>query len=137
MKHRELTFYKYQMLERYSYPVELPDASNNRSYVWIKDGILWIKEGYAWDGASFPAINTLNFRQGSLVHDALYQLMREGDLGVKYKDYADRLLVDICRDDGMNKFRAWYVYQAVKWFGGWSMFPSQHSWLKRIYYWFK
>jgi hypothetical protein len=54
--------------------------------------------------------------RGSLVHDALYQLMREGFLEKNvHRSIADRLLYDLVREDGMNWFRAKYVYYAVKW----------------------
>lgn len=52
--------------------------------------------------------------RGSLVHDALYQLMRERHLDYKeHRQYADELLRDICLEDGMSRVRAWWVYQAV------------------------
>jgi len=62
--------------------------------------------------------------RGSLVHDALYQLMRKKQLPVSYKDYADKLLHDICIEDGMSKFRAWYVYHAVRLFGKGAIKPD-------------
>ena len=80
--------------------------------------ILTIKTGYAWDGASGIAIDSENFMEASLVHDAFYQFMREKIIPITYKDYADRLLQKICIKNGMSKFRAGYVYWAVKWFGG-------------------
>ena len=43
-------------------------------------GHLIIKRSYAWDGPSGPTIDTKNFMRGSLVHDALYQLMRHEHL---------------------------------------------------------
>ena len=41
------------------------------------EGELIIRNGYSWDGPSGPTIDTKNFMQGSLIHDALCQLMRE------------------------------------------------------------
>ncbi len=56
--------------------------------------------------------------RGSLVHDALYQLMREGELDADvYKEPADRLLQAMCREDGMTSLRAWWVYHGVRLFG--------------------
>lgn len=81
------------------------------------DGTLLIKKGYAWDGASGPAINTKDIMRGALVHDALYQLMREGHLSQTYFDSANKALRDICIEDGMSKLRAWYIYKAVSIFG--------------------
>ena len=80
--------------------------------------------GYAWDGPSGPTIDTKNFMRGSLVHDGLYQLMREGLLAhEEYRKSADDLLRDICVEDGMSKFRAWYVHRAVRISGGKSTKP--------------
>ncbi|EMJ66210.1 hypothetical protein LEP1GSC051_1244 [Leptospira sp. P2653] len=88
------------------------------------DGLLSIDAGYAWDGPSGPTIDTRTFLRGSLVHDALYQLMREKKLDWKlYRDPADQLLKQICLEDGMNAFRAAYVYRFVRWFGESSAAP--------------
>ena len=57
--------------------------------------------------------------RGSLVHDALYQLMRNNFISkVKWRKSADRELRKICLEDGMSFIRAWGVYQAVRLFGG-------------------
>jgi Protein of unknown function (DUF1353) len=56
--------------------------------------------------------------RGSLVHDALYQLMRERHLDKEtHREFADRLLQAMCKEDGMTDLRAWWVYQGVR-FGG-------------------
>lgn len=81
-------------------------------------GRLEVLKGYAWDGPSGPALDTNNFMRGSLVHDALYQLLREGLLPQECRDYADRLLQKICLEDGMSQLRAWWVYQGVRIGGG-------------------
>ncbi len=78
------------------------------------DGKLLIKAGYSWDGPSGPTIDTRNFMQGSLVHDALYQLMRECIIEQSLRKGADEILRNICRKDGMSKIRAWWVYQGVR-----------------------
>ena len=81
-------------------------------------GVLTIKRNYAWDGASGPVFDTRRIMRGSLVHDALYQLMREEHLPQKVRDNADWLLREICIEDGMPKFNADLVYLAVDLFGG-------------------
>jgi hypothetical protein len=73
-----------------------------------------MKAGYAWDGPSGPTWDTDTFMRGSLVHDAMYQLMRLGCMDRVHRCYADELLRDICIEDGMWSFRAWYVYKAVR-----------------------
>lgn len=83
------------------------------------DGWLTIAPGYAWDGASGPALDTINFARPSLIHDALYQLIAAGKLPRKpWKLHADRELYDLCRADGMGLLRAEWVYRAVRMFGG-------------------
>ncbi|MDF5607407.1 hypothetical protein P3745_24975, partial [Vibrio parahaemolyticus] len=48
------------------------------SYLSLSEqGLLTIKKGYSWDGVSGPATDTRNLILASLVHDELYQLMRE------------------------------------------------------------
>ncbi len=112
--------YKYQLSEDYS-QVAIgikPEEDANLSYVELNtNGDLFIRAGYAWDGPSGPTIDTKNFMRGSLVHDALYQLMREGLLSQsKFRNKADRLLRIMCREDGMSRIRASWVYYGVKWF---------------------
>ena len=79
--------------------------------------MLTIKKNYAWDGASGPVLDTQRIMRGSLVHDALYQLMREEHLPQKARENADWLLREICIEDGMPKFNADLVYLAVDLFG--------------------
>ena len=55
--------------------------------------------------------------RGSLVHDALYELMRKDKLSTRHRKQADRVLQRICLEDGMNRIRAWIVYRGVR-FGG-------------------
>jgi hypothetical protein len=81
------------------------------------EGNLTVKAKYAWDGPSGPTIDTKNFMRVHLVHDALYQLMREKHIGIEKRDDADKLLRQHCIKDGMSSLRAWIVYKAVKWFG--------------------
>lgn len=115
---RNLRHYKYQLVEAYEHPTEIRPESVVRTVgdfvVLTTDGRLQTKKGYAWDGPSGPTIDTKNFMRGSLVHDALYQLMREGLLSQEHRETADRLLREICLEDGMSRIRAWWVYRAVR-----------------------
>ena len=76
------------------------------------DGWLSIGSGYAWDGMS-GAYDTMNSMLGSLVHDALYQLMRRGHLSRSERYAVDWIFYSILRAKGMWKFRAWYIYRMV------------------------
>jgi len=77
-------------------------------------GLITVKHGYAWDGPSGPTIDTKNFMRGSLFHDALYQLLREGHLAHAQRPAVDLLLKKLCLEDGMSKLRAWYVWKGVE-----------------------
>jgi len=85
-----------------------------------------IVKGYAWDGPSGPAIDTASFMRGSMVHDALYQLMRDGYLEHSYRKQSDQLLQQICKEDGMWTLRAFWVYLGVRLFANPASKPS-HS----------
>ena len=90
-------------------PVEIPPV-----IALAINGLLTVRKGYAWDGPSGPTIDTPNFMRGSLVHDVLYQLMREELIPQEHREYADKLLREICLEDGMSQIRAWVVYQGVR-----------------------
>lgn len=110
--------YKYQLKNDYSIDVSILNYSFDSSYMSLTtDGILTIKKGYAWDGPSGPTIDTKNFMRAALVHDALYQLMREHILPIQLRNVADDIMHKLCIEDGMSSLRAWYCYQAVKKFG--------------------
>lgn len=119
--------YKYQTKEPYSIVIDIK-PSNSISTEYIKldtSGSLTISRGYAWDGPSGPTIDTLNFMRGSLVHDALYQLMREGHLDRNvHRVTADRILQRICREDGMWSLRAWWIYHGVRLFADLAADPA-------------
>lgn len=141
MKYKELKTYKYQLVETYVIQTEIKpteditEPTDDTYAPFIKlstNGILFIFADYAWDGASGIAIDTKNFMRGSLVHDALYQLMRQGKIGLENRDYADRLLQKICKEDGMSAFRANNVYYAVKLFGESSASPTSKKEIQEI-----
>jgi hypothetical protein len=100
--------YKYQLADNYDLFVGIYPVKNIKTD-WVelsRKGILSIKKGYAWDGASGPTVDTADTMRGSLVHDALYQLLRLGLLPESCRIKADELLHDICCEDGMSEFRA-------------------------------
>ena len=87
------------------------------------NGMLTIKKGYAWDGPSGPTIDTPSVMRGSLVHDCLYQLLRETDFGApetrdQRRKQADEILYKICIEDGVWKWRAKWILTAVRKGGG-------------------
>lgn len=111
--------YKYQVAEDFSYDTGIVGygVKLDGFISMTIEGTLTIHAGYAWDGASGPAINTVNFRRGSLVHDALYQLIENDLLPFSYRMRADDVLIQICKEDGMSAIRRWWVKLAVNNFG--------------------
>lgn len=82
-------------------------------FIEISNGMLYIAEQYAWDGASGPTFDTKNTMTPSLIHDALYQLMREGLLSADLKEDADRIFYLMLKERGMWFIRARLWYRAV------------------------
>jgi hypothetical protein len=127
--YRNLAGYKYSLLESYDYEsgIAIPAAVAS-PHGWVKlsrTGRLSMKKGYAWDGPSGPTIDTKDFMRGSLVHDALYQLMRQKLLPGRLRKRADELLWMVCQEDGMSRIRANYVFHAVRAFGTSSARPPR------------
>ena len=126
--YRKLRRYKYQLTQAYAIDVGIKGYAIDTPYLKLdRQGNLTIQKSYAWDGPSGPTLDTLNFMRGSLVHDALYQLIRLQKLPYMYKAYADLLLKKHCLEDGMSKFRSGYVYLAVKLFGGAAAKPGSEQ----------
>ncbi len=82
----------------------------------LPSGHLFIETFYEWDGPSGPTFDTDNFMDGSLVHDALYDLMRQRLLKpiIVYRWKADKELIRQCKKDGMFIFRRMYVWAGVR-----------------------
>lgn len=111
--------YKYQLAADYEVITDLrPDKVIISNFLMLQpDGLLFIMAGYAFDGPSGPVIDVKEFMRASLVHDALYQLMREGKLPQRFKPMADQEMMKICIQDGMSYPLARIAYEGVEHFG--------------------
>lgn len=126
VKIRYRRLYKYSLDETYSCYTnivgcyaKIPPGADRVPWIELKpDGTLIIREGYSWDGPSGPAIDTENFMRASLVHDAIYQLIGEGQLPSSRRKDADRTMRDLCNEDGMSTIRRFWTYWGVRVFGG-------------------
>ena len=118
--------YKYQLAEAYEQIIPIKPAITIFSdfITLTEDGLLTIHKAYAWDGPSGPTFDTPAFMRGSLVHDVIYQLCRQGHLPKTQRGAADELLRAMCIEDGMWKIRAFYTYHAVRLFAGSAADPS-------------
>lgn len=119
IKYKKRRRYKYNLHQDYEYKADIEIAEpSDLGFIKIsKEGMLFIKSRYAWDGPSGPTFDTKNFMRGSLVHDALYQLIREKKINQDQRKRADEILREICLEDGMSKIRAWWVFWGVYLFG--------------------
>ncbi len=109
--------YKYQLANDYFLASGIkPKRDIDTPFVKLAlDGTLHIAEGYAWDGPSGPVVDTDRNMRASLVHDALYQLIRLRKLTKKdHKDPADRLFQKICVKDGVPRPIAKAYYLGLK-----------------------
>lgn len=125
--YRKLYRYKYQLVESYDVDIHIiPSEAIETPYILLsQNGLLTIRSHYAWDGASGSSFDTTTIMRASLVHDALYQLMRLNKLDhLVHRKRADTLFYDICREDGMWCFRAWYSYWALRFFGKRAALPG-------------
>lgn len=140
MKYRKLGRYKYQLESNYTVPIleewgralsETPwrFGISIEGFVYLREGSLTIISGYSWDGTSgLPELfdNRIEaLRRGSLVHDALYQLMREKHLDYRNdREMADKLMQQICLEDGLHPALAWLIYTVLRRFGEFAARPK-------------
>ena len=126
MEYKKRRAYKYNLHSdvRYQVNIEAVIPEEMGLLEIDDDGYLTVKKGYSWDGPSGPTIDTKNFMRGSLIHDALYQLMRQEIIPQTLRKRADEILRDICLEDGMSGLRAWWVYRGVRIGGAGSAKPD-------------
>lgn len=129
--------YKFELPETETFVVPI-DTYVSTDFISLGMGAMTIKEGYAWDGSSIPLKKLARFitfdkydpdkycKEASLVHDALYQLMRSELLNRGNKDYIDRLYESMCIKGGMGKRQAAWRYWAVKTFGHRTLKPRHY-----------
>jgi hypothetical protein len=112
--------YKYILHSDYTValPLTSPKSIATSEFILSENGVLTVIAGYPWDGPSGPTIDTDNFMRGSLIHDVLYEMMRQELLPQSFRDIADSILRDVCLQDGMSSIRAWWVYHGVRLGGG-------------------
>ena len=116
--------YKYRTTEEVTYEtgwrlLDGQDVQTEMGYVHLSaEGLLTIQRGYAWDGASGPTLDTPSTMLASLVHDALYQLLREGKLQQRWRLSADRLLKRIMLKAYSGNWPKWHAARVECWVWG-------------------
>lgn len=124
--------YRFQLVNDYRCRVDIyPDADIATEMIELtRDGVLLVRHFYAWDGPSDPILwipmptrvrkwLLRKFMRGSLVHDALAQLCRDGYIDrVRWFTAINNELRKICLEDGMWRIRACLIYIGVQYLGG-------------------
>lgn len=109
--------YKYQLAHDFAILLGAPFRGYDRKSEFIvlaENSVLGIRAGYAWDGASGMTVDTPSTFAASLVHDALYQLLREKRLPPHLREAADQVLYDLLVARGMWAWRAKLWHRAVR-----------------------
>ena len=115
--YRDLPKWKYQLLEDWHTRTDMTGFDITKDLFSLGEyGLLIVCRGYCWDGPSGPTIDTKSFMRGSLAHDVFYQMMREKLLPMSVRKTADKVLVKLCREDGMSWVRRKYVYRSLRMF---------------------
>ena len=120
MIYRKITGHKYRTRHYFTFDTKMcPNVyvMSPGGWVYLSNGELYIKAGYSWNGASGGMWDSENVIVASLVHDALYQLLREGVLSQRFRPDADLVFRNICVEKGMSAFRAGYAYRLLRMFG--------------------
>lgn len=131
--YRKLNKYKYQLVKEFKYGTGILEFDIDLPFIKLDTkGNLTILSNYAWDGASGPTIDTINSMRASLVHDALYQLLRMKKLPQELVIIADKLFKKILIIDGMSSFRAGYWYRGLRFANGSAAKPETQEPLESI-----
>lgn len=115
--------YRYKLDDGYYQPLPfgVPHAKVV-GWVVIVGHDLGISSGYSWDGASTGLPWTpKKWLRPSLVHDALYQLIREGQLPMERRKDADEVFYQLLRENRVNVVLATVAYWAVHLFGNYCL----------------
>jgi len=132
--------YKYQLTRNWTVDLNdflpfpgIPFPITTDFITLTPDGIMTFRASYAWDGCSGPTLDDDTNMRGGLAHDGLYQLLRLGLIPPSFRDYADKILKNVCLDDGMVDVRAWLYHEGVDKFAagsaekGYEPYPEQMS----------
>ena len=123
--------FKYQLIENYILKTFIIGINYVSKFILLsKDGTLKILPGYAWDGSSGPTWDDKSNMEAALIHDALYQLMRQEVIKQEWKVYADKEYIRICKEKKMNKFRQLYYAFGLKYFASFARKPRNK---KKVY----
>lgn len=134
IRYTEKVQYKYVLGENTT--IQLPLSfrgiqADSKYFKLTKEGLLTIYKGYAWNGANIIPDTKRNLYP-SLVHDCLYQLMREYLIPytVKRQFIADTIFTSMCRKNGVPEWVCKTYMRALTKFGKKNSDPK--NWIKTM-----
>lgn len=96
----------------------VPEVDAETDFIRLSaSGRLFLRRGFPWNGASGPTWDDRSNMRGSCVHDALYELIAAGLLGLEWREPADKELRRILVEDKMHPDRAEIWFNMVRKFG--------------------
>ncbi|MBK1876564.1 hypothetical protein [Pelagicoccus mobilis] len=110
---------KYQIGEPYIHQLSF-DSQHELEFehIHLSGDQLTLQSGFSWDGASGPGIDTPKVLRGTAIHDALYNLIRAGQLDIDpFKAHADSEFIKILEEDGVSKQERAIIEESVSRFG--------------------
>ena len=109
--------YKYQLYETFATKVDIYGFLIKTDFIILdKQGNLVIQKGYAWDGPTgIPDVKEL--MEPSLIHDALYQLIRMKLLPENMKKKADKEFIKSAEQKGVSEDWQNILAKGVEWLG--------------------
>ena len=128
--------HKYELDLEYQTKIAVrPEVDIDTDYIALDaTGNLILRKGFSWNGAN-GTIDTKTILRGSMVHDALYQLMREGEIeSSQWRKIADDELRRICREDGMGRARLAIMHFVFRIYGEKSTKENTNRSEKKIFF---
>jgi len=107
--------FRFYLAEDFSLKIDdLPDENVLPLYkIAMSKGMLTISKGYMWD----RGFRGKEFIRGTLVHEALYQLIRLGYLPYEWRKKSNEIYYSLLVDDGAPKLFAWLLKKCADLFG--------------------
>ena len=117
--------WKYKTEEAEQIAVPEISESCDHEFIVLGNGEISVDSQYAWNGASFILFywfgTPKKWMVPSLIHDALYQLMRESKLGGSYRKTVDGIFYRLLRERGVSWPVATVAYYCVRIGGNYAM----------------
>ena len=78
---------------------------------------LTLKAGYSWNIEGLALFEAENLVLSSLVHNALYQLLKSRSIGMRFRKMSDKIFLKLAKESRVNFFRRRFIYRFYRIFG--------------------